>query len=1245
MKKIYTTLLILACTLLVNAAEITGGTWLFLAPNANWKTYNARFAAYFYNSSTNAWASMAATDEQKNMYIVQAPSGTWTGVIFCRMNPDEAANNWDNKWNQTSDLFYDEINNLYTVAEEVWDKGDGTWSTYQYKTNTVALNPTTIWNQDNPTFVVHVWNENGNFDIPMLAVEDEDDHYFCEVPDVFKWMLYYRKSSDGSELWNQTYDLDIPQNTINNCYKITSMGAGDEKSSGNWKTISTYELKLYKSYFGEYGVVYDNTKYYSPSTSEVVYDFPKGATLKVFSSPYNEAYRGDVMINQDGVRTTVSPNGTFTLTCNTLMDDNYVTTAEHVVYLGVPDNNGDWNQTSGTNYVSTFNNRTTYFPEESARVQMTFVETINGHNYFRCIVPAGFNSLRFEKDGTLKSQAVSLRTKDLSYSIPVNEMNCYTLGGKENGDNSKFYGGWDAAPAFNGDYRLLHMRDTATYTSRAVRKYTAPRNLLQLDTISMHIYTRDLNTKNHTLQWQQYNSSTKVWENIGAAKNVGDITTIMNDPKDDGCGVWNFVVTQKSNGATTIDLDNPHRYTGKYFIRTNNAEGGWLNYAISTNEMTYSSYAKAHSGYTHYYCRWVDIKDGSTGAAGKNHNVKFNIANEHGYGISKILAKDDHTASGGILPESANVRWAWDEVTNTVSRAYILGSGENIDHLLVDYKPNATSNANRYNLDDKENWIYERDLQDIQKGSILNSLSSTYPSKNTTVTVVESGETKTETITSRTQTFISNKPMITSDYGTSHKVRVMYDFKTNQTSVMLIPDKTATIGIDVLIERENQGEATQVTSPINAANEDGYTVYAAMTFSRDHIMSETATEWERLYYWVSFPFNVRISDVFGFGEYGKQWVIQYYNGALRAKNGYQSEDETFWRYINPKDTIYNPNKALEDANGNPCNGVMVANRGYILALAKSIAKQGIFQNNNDYVRLYFPSMEKIQSIDGDMQNVTAILKPYTCTISGREEYDSHWHMIGAPSYANKTVDVTQDNLFFFYRYDAQSNTYEVQETSSVNFKSMHSYMVQYAGNINWSANTTFVPQQIAASRNTDYEPQLCHLGLLLMQDGKTLDQTFIRMQEDNATADYDMNLDLTKIINSGANIYSLAGDKQIELAGNVLSTDDTTIPLGVLIRQTGDYTFSMPAGTDGAVVELIDYETNTRTNLLLSDYTVNIPTGTHTNRFALRVEQSKTATGIESPADNAAGVNKYIINGQLIIVRDGATYNTIGQQL
>ena len=112
-----------------SAANIEGGTVLYLVPSKNWNESGARFAAYFFGNG-EAWASMTKVQGETNLYQVTVPAGSWTNVIFCRMNPAAATNNWNNKWNQTSDLVYNGTSNCYTVAEGTWDKGGGTWSTY-----------------------------------------------------------------------------------------------------------------------------------------------------------------------------------------------------------------------------------------------------------------------------------------------------------------------------------------------------------------------------------------------------------------------------------------------------------------------------------------------------------------------------------------------------------------------------------------------------------------------------------------------------------------------------------------------------------------------------------------------------------------------------------------------------------------------------------------------------------------------------------------------------------------------------------------------------------------------------------------------------------------------------------------------------------------------------------------------------------------------------------------------------------
>ena len=139
MKKIYFLTLALICAFVANAVSITGGTKLYLQPNSNWVKDSARFAIYVFGNGDN-WASMSLVEGETNIYEATVPEGTWTNVIFTRMNPGTTANNWDNKWNQTGDLTYDGTNNLYILPEDgnAWDYAAGTWSTY----GNVEVDPT-----------------------------------------------------------------------------------------------------------------------------------------------------------------------------------------------------------------------------------------------------------------------------------------------------------------------------------------------------------------------------------------------------------------------------------------------------------------------------------------------------------------------------------------------------------------------------------------------------------------------------------------------------------------------------------------------------------------------------------------------------------------------------------------------------------------------------------------------------------------------------------------------------------------------------------------------------------------------------------------------------------------------------------------------------------------------------------------------------------------------------------------------
>ena len=111
---------------------------LYLKPNANWKNDNARFAAYFFGNG-ETWVDMTLVEGETDIYAVTVPAG-FVDIIFCRMSPTAAANNWNNKWNQTADLKVPtDGTNLYTVKENTWDNGGGTWSVY-----TPVVEPTAL---------------------------------------------------------------------------------------------------------------------------------------------------------------------------------------------------------------------------------------------------------------------------------------------------------------------------------------------------------------------------------------------------------------------------------------------------------------------------------------------------------------------------------------------------------------------------------------------------------------------------------------------------------------------------------------------------------------------------------------------------------------------------------------------------------------------------------------------------------------------------------------------------------------------------------------------------------------------------------------------------------------------------------------------------------------------------------------------------------------------------------------------
>ena len=119
----------------VEAATIPSGTNLYFDPCDQWKNNminngggKERYAAYFYGGAGEKWISM--TDSNSDGIWEVTTTQNQGNVIFCAMNPGNSTLAWSAKWNQTSDLTYDGVNNLYIQDGDQWDKGAGHWEKY-----------------------------------------------------------------------------------------------------------------------------------------------------------------------------------------------------------------------------------------------------------------------------------------------------------------------------------------------------------------------------------------------------------------------------------------------------------------------------------------------------------------------------------------------------------------------------------------------------------------------------------------------------------------------------------------------------------------------------------------------------------------------------------------------------------------------------------------------------------------------------------------------------------------------------------------------------------------------------------------------------------------------------------------------------------------------------------------------------------------------------------------------------------
>ena len=893
------------------------------------------------------------------------------------------------------------------------------------------------------------------------------------------------------------------------------------------------------------------------------------------------------------------------------------------------------------------------------------------------IVSAGGEYYKLVDDPTVTYLACSNLTmeKDGSkagFNLTPSTEGYYTFRIEMYGDQMKLYVDYPVGP---GDYRLEH-----TYNSGANKTHSDVIKNTKAETqkrYSMYLNT----TGSPTLKLQECTSINKttlqpVWADVtNATANLSAITYALSE---NGSGVYQFdlSIDTTNDVVRAGSVDSVRLYTGPYYIKTDCAPGSWANYKNNAMTLNTINYKKTDPNtFDYYFCSWI-------GDAGTN--IKCVIANDHSTQLSDTLIDDAILGSGvQTMPYAGNVRFSYNSYTNDIKRAYLNGSSNYHDKFLwvegynskVDADPSTDGVQTNNKLTDKGNWTY---MLDIQAQETARARLTAKFGNNDASGKVQSliGDKDGDLSASNTVEILGGS----SSSVTWNDIRLIYDFKTNHLmSAWLVPSgedsESKAINTDILILRENQDPARQITfASASDKLTEVDTVYAALCITKSHMTDITGERpadvyARRAFYWVSFPFDVKISDIFGSaGTFGEDWIMQTYNGKRRAEKGYWIDSESNWDFMNFTDTLK-------------------AGHGYVVTLdiGEFAEYSNKWANSVNEVYLYFPSISRVGTIDQENRSINlGNPSDYECNISrnSRNVYDSYWHCIGAPSFAENTrlandprpswydadpehgiqqgelpdsISHWTTNLLFVYEYDAaydylQPRFYGAGK-QDFTFKPMYSYLVQYKQEyIDWTNVVT--PKQSIVARRARQTNEISDITfrLELTNGTKMLDQAFVLMSDDEAiTNNYDFNYDLAKESNSGrANLWTLTADT-IKAAANCLplSEQTTIIPVGVQTTAAGDYTFTIPNGTNGVGIVLIDNIAGTRTNLSLTDYTVNLAKGTIDGRFMLEISPiAQTPTGMQNTGAGVQDdVRKVVVDGILYIVKDGVVYDAQGKRV
>ena len=376
--------------------------------------------------------------------------------------------------------------------------------------------------------------------------------------------------------------------------------------------------------------------------------------------------------------------------------------------------------------------------------------------------------------------------------------------------------------------------------------------------------------------------------------------------------------------------------------------------------------------------------------------------------------------------------------------------------------------------------------------------------------------------------------------------------------VTLSTDATK-LTINADINSENI-EFSNVISPIF----DNSTNLALGTYGK---LSYQLTMQEDRWYWISLPFDVKVSDIVTTGENKdyKDLVFTEYNAQTRADGG------NGW--INWKTAGYTIEKQT-----------LTANKGYVIGPK---TKSG---ETYKAITVTFPSASATN-------DVTASAKA-SATRTGDGKNDN-WNIIGTGLYhpttklGNINYIAIPDNVGDYKYYYVGEASGFFQTPLNHTFKPFEAFFVQYGGEYSATAEATKSAAELAPVARAKAQEQE-QIYLINMNEART-----VVILNAEGSEGYTAGEDFLEMNGKGINlIYSFDGNDA--LAFNHRPIEAQSIALGGYVATAGEQTISLNAyNANAEAVTLIDNLTGETVDLLVDNYTFNAEVGSLDGRFTV----------------------------------------------